>query len=236
MSCGAHNGVRRAICLAWIAPIGTKTTLDVDGGATTTTSVPVTTGSIEFRVADVGAFHVARIVFPPELTLPLHNHPRATVAVILRGGFDGTTRGGSHRLLHRINAHEPAGENHGNRFAPAGATVLVVQPDPARAELLEPFAALLDRFDYQQNGFIGSLARRANNELNAGDAVAPFALEGLILELLATAARVRNPNGSRIGRRPPPWLDEAETCCTRGPARACVSVRSLKSSGCTRCI
>jgi len=149
------------------------------------------------------------MVFPPELTLPLHNHPRATVAVILRGGFDGTTRGGSHPCPTGSMLTEPAGEDHGNRFAPAGATVLVVQPDPARAELLEPFAALLDRFDYQQNGFVGGLARRASNELNAGDAVAPFALEGLILELLATAARVRNPNGSRIGRRPPPWLDEA---------------------------
>jgi len=169
----------------------------------------VTTGSIESRVADVGAFRVARIVFPPELTLPLHSHPRATVAVILRGGFDGTTRGGSHPCPTGSMLTEPAGEDHGNRFAPAGATVLVVQPDPARAELLEPFAALLDRFDYQQNGFVGGLARRASNELNAGDAVAPFALEGLILELLATAARVRNPNGSRSGRRPPPWLDEA---------------------------
>jgi AraC family transcriptional regulator len=183
--------------------------LGVDGGAITTTSVPVTTGSVESRVADVGAFRVARIVFPPELTLPLHSHPRATVAVILRGGFDGTTRGGSHPCPTGSMLTEPAGEDHGNRFAPAGATVLVVQPDPARAELLEPFAALLDRFDYQQNGFVGGLARRASNELNAGDAVAPFALEGLILELLATAARVRNPNGSRSGRRPPPWLDEA---------------------------
>ena len=199
----------RATCLAWIAPLGTKETSGVDGGATTTTSVPVTTGSIGFRGADIGGFHVARIAFPPKLTLPLHNHPRATVAVILRGGFDGTTRGGSHSCPTGSMLTEPAGEDHGNRFAPAGATVLVVQPDPAWTELLEPFAALLDRFDYQQNGVVGGLARRASSELNARDAVAPFALEGLILELLATAARVRNPNGSSIGRRRPLWLDEA---------------------------
>jgi AraC family transcriptional regulator len=104
---------------------------------------------------------------------------------------------------------EPAGEDHGNRFAPAGATVFVVQPDPARIELLEPFAPLLDRFDCQQDGFVSGLARRASGELNASDAVAPFALEGLVLELLAAAARVRNPNGSRVGRRRPLWLDVA---------------------------
>ena len=112
-------------------------------------------------------FHVARIVFPPELTLPLHSHPHATVAVILRGAFEGTTRGASHPCPTGSMLTEPAGEDHGNRFAPAGATVFVVQPDPARAELLEPFAALLDRFDYQQNGFVSGLARRASNELNA---------------------------------------------------------------------
>jgi AraC family transcriptional regulator len=198
-----------ASCLAWIAPVGTKTTSRVDGGVTTTTSVPVTTGCIGYRGADVGGFHVARIVFPPELTLPLHSHPRATVAVILRGAFEGITRSASHPCLTGSMLTEPAGEDHGNRFAPAGATVFVVQPDPARAELLEPFAALLDRFDYRQNGLLSAVARRASSELNASDAVAPLALEGLVLELLATAARVRNPNGSRIGRRRPLWLDEA---------------------------
>ena len=168
----------------------------------------MTTGSVGFHGADVSGFHVARIVFPPKLTLPLHSHPRATVAVILRGGFDGTTRSGSHLCPTGSMLIEPAGEDHGNRFAPAGATVFVVQPDPARAELLEPFTALLDRFGYEQDGFVSELARRASRELNAGDAVAPFALEGLVLELLAMAARVRNPNGSRTGRRRPLWLDE----------------------------
>jgi AraC family transcriptional regulator len=189
----------------------------VDGGDITTTSVPVTTGCIGFRGTDVGGFHVARIVFPPRLTLPLHSHPRATVAVILRGSFDGLTRSGSHPCPTGSMLTEPAGEAHGNRFAHAGATVFVVQPDPARAELLEPFAALLDRFDYQRDAFLSGLALRASGELNASDAVAPFALEGLVLELLATAARVRNPNGSRIGRRRPLWLDEARDLLHAGP-------------------
>ena len=192
----------------------------VDGSVTTTTSVPVTTGCIGFRGADVGGFHVARIVFPPNLTLPLHSHPHATVAVILRGAFEGTTRSASHPCPTGSMLTEPAGEDHGNRFAPAGATVFVVQPDPARAELLEPFAALLDRFDYRQNGFVSGLARRASGELSASDAVAPFALEGLVLELLATAARVRHPNGSHIGRGRPLWLDEARDLLHAAPGQS----------------
>ena len=164
---------------------------------------------------------LARIVFPPKLTLPLHNHPHATVAVVLARRLRRNdpradrTRARPDRCSPSRRARITAT---GSR--PPGRRSFVVQPDPARAELLEPFAALLDRFDYQQNGFVGSLARRASNELNAGDAVAPFALEGLILELLATAARVRNPNGSRIGRRPPPWLNEARDLLHARPGQS----------------
>jgi AraC family transcriptional regulator len=180
-----------------------------DGGVVTTTSVPVTAGCTRFRGADVGGFHVARIVFPPGRTLPLHSHARATVAVILRGCFDGLTRAGSRPCPTGSLVTEPAGEAHGNRFAYAGATVFVVQPDPAQAELLEPFAALLDTIDYRRDPFVSVLAQRASAELNATDAVAPFALEGLVLELLAAAAREGHSNGSGTGRRPPPWLAQA---------------------------
>ena len=174
-----------------------------------TTSVPVTVGSTRFRGADVGGFRVAGIVFPPRLTLPLHSHVRPTVAVIVRGSFEGLTRGRGHSCPTGSVLTEPAGEVHGNRFAHTGAKVFVVQPDPAQAELLEPFAELLETIDYRRDAVVSGLARRACSELTASDAVAPLALEGLVLELLAAAARARHPKGSRIARRRPHWLDDA---------------------------
>jgi AraC family transcriptional regulator len=173
--------------------------------------VPVTVGSTRSRSADVGGFHVAGIHFPGSLHLPLHTHQRATVAVILRGGFDGLTAGGSHGCQVGSVVTEPAGEPHGNVFARTGATVLVVQPDPDQVELLEPFAGLLGQIGYERDAFVAGLAQRAVSELSARDAVAPFALEGLVLELLAMTARARDTNGDRAGRRPPRWLEEARS-------------------------
>jgi AraC family transcriptional regulator len=103
---------------------------------------------------------------------------------------------------------EPAGEPHGNVFGPAGAQVLVVQPDPARQELLEPLTRLLAQVHHLRDTTVTSLARKAVAELETDDAVAPFALEGLILELLAAAARTGKPS-VQDGGREPSWLTQA---------------------------
>src|SRR5260370_23415397 len=104
---------------------------------------PVTLGSSGSRCAAVDGFLVTWVRFPPLLKLPLHTHERATVAVILNGSFDGLMRGASRPCPASTVLTEPPGELHGNQFERAGADVLTVQPDPARAELLEPFAAVL---------------------------------------------------------------------------------------------
>ena len=61
-----------------------------------TRCVPVTLGASRSRSVNVGGFLVTRVWFPPLLKLPLHTHDRATVAVILRGSFDGLMRTTSH--------------------------------------------------------------------------------------------------------------------------------------------
>jgi AraC-like DNA-binding protein len=53
------------------------------------------------------------------------------------------------------------------------------------------------------------VARRAASELRIPDSVAPFAVEGLVLELLALAARLRITDAISAERRPPRWLGQA---------------------------
>src|SRR6202047_5605749 len=98
---------------------------------------PVTLGSTGSRRAEVDGFRVTLVRFPPLLTLPLHTHERATVAVILNGSFDGLMRHPSHPCPASTLLTEPPGELHGNLFERAGADVLTVQPDPGRRDLLE---------------------------------------------------------------------------------------------------
>jgi AraC family transcriptional regulator len=171
-------------------------------------AVPVTTGSTVFRRAEVAGFQVARVRFPPRLQLGLHEHERATVAVVLSGSFDGQIRGTTQSCPPGTMRAEPAGERHGNLFGAAGAQVLVVQPDPDREELLEPLTRLLAQVHHLRDPTVTSLARKAVAELAADDEVAQFALEGLVLELLAAAARAHWSSRNIAGREPG-WLTQA---------------------------
>jgi AraC family transcriptional regulator len=174
-----------------------------------TTHVPVTLGSSDSRRAEVDGFLVSWVRFPPLARLPLHTHERATVAVILNGSFDGLTRNASHPCPVSTVLTEPRGELHGNQFERGGADVLTVQPDPGRIELLEPFARVLGEVSHMRDLGVASVARRAAGELRMPDSVTPFAVEGLVLELLALAARLRKTDAPRGEGRPPRWLGEA---------------------------
>src|SRR5579859_3759253 len=170
--------------------------------------VPVTTGSTLFRGVDVAGFQVASVRFPARLRLGLHEHERATVAVVLTGSFEGTIGNTTQSCPSGTVRTEPAGAPHGNVFGTAGAQVLVVQPDPARQELLEPLTRLLAQAHHLRDPTVTGLARKAVAELTAADAAAPFALEGLLLEMLAAAARASSP-GKNIAGREPLWLTQA---------------------------
>lgn len=171
--------------------------------------VPVTLGSSGSRRADVDGFLVTWVRFPPLAKLPLHSHERATVAVILHGSFDGLMRHSSHPCPASTMITEPPGELHGNLFERAGADVLTVQPDPGRLELLEPFGGVLGEVNHVRDLNVASVARRAASELRAPDSLTPFAVEGLVLELLALAARLRKADAIGAERGSPRWLGEA---------------------------
>jgi AraC family transcriptional regulator len=164
-------------------------------------------GSSQSRCADVDGFRVSWVRFPPLAKLPLHTHERATVAVILTGSFDGLMRHASHPCPVATMLTEPPGEPHGNLFERAGADVLTVQPDPGRSEFCEPFGRLLGEVTHLRDPGVAAVARRAAGELRMPDVVTPFAVEGLVLELLALASRLHEPE--RAGRRQPRWLAEA---------------------------
>ena len=165
--------------------------------------VPVHMGTPRFRTADHGGFQFTDAWFPPGLTLAPHEHERAVLAVTLQGHWDSV-------MLHRpydcsaaTVLIEPAGERHANHFT--GETrVLVLQPEAARCEGLGSAARLLQRPKRFRSDGVAALARRVLGELRQPDAAAPLCLEGLSLEIVATACRVAEP--SRRANQPPPWL------------------------------
>ena len=172
---------------------------------------PITFGSPRFRSIETGGLLITDAIFPPGERLCAHVHARTCVATTLDGTFDSRMRGRSHWSRASMLLTEPAEERHENVFGPAGAHVLVVQPDSRRVELLRPFTRVLDSINHLRDPRVGLLARRISTEIARPDDLTPLAAEALGLELLAvaarqfTAVRLRQGSGSEA-RFAPGWL------------------------------
>jgi AraC family transcriptional regulator len=165
-------------------------------------SVPVTMGSALFRSMALDGFDVVEAWFPPGGHLARHTHDRACVATMLEGSFDLAIAGRVLPCPPAAVATEPAGERHANRMGDAGAHVLVIQPDPRRADLLRPFAPVLERASHRHHAGIAAAAARLSRELDGPDDLASLAAEAVVLEILVVLGRVAR--GTE--RVPPPWL------------------------------
>ena len=168
--------------------------------------VPVTMGSPSFRSLALDGFAVVEAWFPAQEVLADHTHDRACVAVMLDGSFDLHLSGREYHCPPATVFTEPAGETHANFIGTAGAHVVVVQPDPTSTEMLRPFAGFLDQPTHRNHAGMADRASRLARELDQADDLSALAAEGIVLELLATLARVE---AAGI-RRPPPWLLRAQ--------------------------
>jgi AraC family transcriptional regulator len=146
--------------------------------------------------------------FAPSLHLGRHYHERASVSVILHGGYDTTRQGSPMRCEAGTVVLTPAAEPHQNVFVPMPTQMLVV-------ELKSASAAAPVRLDSMPDPAIVQLARRAALEMEALDELAPLACEGLALEVLAGALRL----GGHLEPRPPVWLRQIRDRMNDAPDR-----------------
>ncbi len=165
--------------------------------------VPVAWGSRSATTLEVGALRFMELRFPSALVLPSHAHDRPTVAVVMRGSFETWLAADSLVCGHSSLRVEPAGAPHTNHFGPAGAHIVVVQPDPA-SPLLGPAADALSRADHRRDERAGIIGRAIASEFRHRDAVSPLALQGLGLELVAALAR-----SAHVRRGAPPSVAQA---------------------------
>ena|SRR5688572_943726 len=163
---------------------------------------PVSFGTRRFRTVTAGPFLVTDAWFGGKDTLPPHHHDRTVVGLTLSGEWDSVI--GARTLVNHAGVvhTEPAGDTHSNHFGPRGTHVLIVQPDPAASELLEPCRPLLTEVHQlmPENG--RTLAARLLNELVSADDLSPMAIEAGCLDLLVTASRMPH----RRERRRPAWI------------------------------
>ncbi len=171
-------------------------------------SVPVTMGSPRFRTSATTACSVTDAWFPPSTVLEPHTHDRTIFAVMLDGSFDSSIAQRRLDCTPTTVWTEPREERHANYIGRAGAHVLVVQPDPARLDLFDPFARLIDEVHLLRHAGIAADARRVLAELDVADSLSPLAIDSLVLTMMTTASRVEFADPRRRGL--PPWLRRAQ--------------------------
>jgi AraC family transcriptional regulator len=165
--------------------------------------VPVSTGTVCLRAAEVRGYKVIDARFPADLRIPMHTHETACVTVVVEGEFN-------ERLLRRDRVcargtvlAKPPLEPHDDAFGRLGSRQLIVEVQPATLEATFAHAQPWDTIVHTRAAETEVLARSLLRELVIADAVSHLAIEGFTLELLACVWRVHN---TRAQRRPPAWL------------------------------
>jgi AraC family transcriptional regulator len=161
----------------------------------------VTTGATSVHALDLPLGRVSAMRFPAGLHLQMHQHPRATVAIILQGGFAGSYNHQEHDCSATNVVVEPAGESHANRFGDTQSTILTLSL--TEEDLPGPFASLTRGVRFARDPFATQVARRAQAELNDPDDLMPMAVESAALELMTRLARSARNEGR------PAWLNRA---------------------------
>ena len=158
------------------------------------------------RTSTVDGFTLTEGRHPAGSRLPWHTHPGPTLCFVYAGAF--TESFGSTTLECTPGTFKitPAGERHANRFGREETRGLLVEADADRVERLGGPAGLLgERLSVRDERLV-TLSWRIADELRRHDAAAPLAIEGLLLEVLAGAARERE---LRLGGGIPHWLSDA---------------------------
>ncbi len=153
-----------------------------------------------------GGFSITEGVHTHGAELPWHHHETPTICFVLKGAFTEMWRGGSIACTRSTLKITPAGERHRNQFSRGDVRGLLIEADGMQVEAIQPYAAVLDERVTSQGGLLAAIAWRIYEEMRRMDAIAPLAIEGLLLELVASASRIRERHA---GSRRPRWLEDA---------------------------
>lgn len=169
-------------------------------------------GSDHLRNFPIADFQVTSALFPPQLTLASHYHERACFALVLEGSVEKRFARGNHTTVAGSVVTMPPEERHVDRFENRGAHMLVVEPDADEdgerlQGLLAPCGPVLRQVNHYRDENIIRLGWRIYREMQEPDDVSCLAVGGLVLEMLARAARSHKE--PICDSRPPAWLERS---------------------------
>lgn len=152
---------------------------------------------------------------PSNLTIRSFHAPRGPISLaveraslwyVVNGQMDDATNGSRETLVRGDLLYHPAGSQHRRIVQRGPLQAVVIELPPT---LLSNFCAIYDRCPRSirsSNAALNGLPERMVMELERDDAAAPYALEALVLQMLAEGAR---SDTAPRRRRPPLWLPRA---------------------------
>jgi AraC family transcriptional regulator len=163
-------------------------------------SSPITYLTVGTRSVSVAGFTIMDGWFPAGLQMPAHYHAGPTLAVILQGSFAERLSLRDHECRPGDLVVKPPGETHRDTFLSRGRAIAIEVVGERLAQLgpYIPRDALYTRNEEAQE-LAWRMARALRDPVGLASSLA---LEGLALELIATALR-RDQTAGRVG---PSWL------------------------------
>ena len=155
-----------------------------------------------WRLSDMCLSDVA---YPPNLRQPRHTHKHASFSFVVAGNYlEKFSRQSFARQSSTIVFHPPE-ESHAVNFE-TGVRILSVEFSVRRLAAIREHSTVLDEASSLQTENIDHLGRRIYQEFQRPDAFSALAIEGLILEILAEAARRTSAEDGE--KQFPRWLSE----------------------------
>ena len=144
---------------------------------------------MEQRAVSVEGFSLREGRHAAGSSLAWHRHAGATMCFVYSGAFAEQFAAVTLECRPGTFKITPAEELHSNRFGREETRGLLVEANPMGVERLGAHARILEERASFRDVHLSLLGWRLLAELKAGDTAAPLAIEGLLLEVLAGAAR-----------------------------------------------
>lgn len=140
------------------------------------------------KTCRINGLNLADVAYPPNLRQPRHAHKFASFSFVMSGSYlEKFSPRAFSRKSSTVVFHPPE-ESHAVNFE-TNVRILSVEFDFKRLAAIRQHSAVLDEPASFQSENISCLGRKIYRELQNADAFSALAIEGLILEILAEAAR-----------------------------------------------
>lgn len=167
------------------------------------TTTHLTSGTPLERL-DAGTFAITRSSYRPGQRIRSHTHDYASATVVLRGSLTERIAHRRYELSPERCLFRPADVIHENTYGSRGAECLIIAAEPGWIAGDRVARSVFGSLAIAPGAIALMVARRIRRELRMCDDAAAVAIEGLALELVATASRELN---RARPRSIPKWLE-----------------------------